>query len=285
MPVINTRFVTGPLNNFTAAVGGADILDTALDRRDALQACAAIVNGLASAIATVDEKICPPNLFPSRQRLDRRWAKASTQLDDAALMAGRLGDVLKQAAARCPKAITDGEPVHYSGSQRDVHGRYVLRGYCSCRFECRDGIELYHGPQDTVLTCVNPYSIDPVSGPDRAKLQDAFTVGRILDAQPRTLPAPLAAEDAITIVRGLSAIASRARVVLLTWQDAFGTRLANRRCVVNPHGFDGTYFCRRILEDLDHIRPDLTQVRTHLRNAVAVMAEIEADPHTGRRAA
>jgi hypothetical protein len=281
MANINIRIVTERLNGFPA---DPELIDTALGREAVLQAWAAVVNGLASAIATVEQKICPPSLFPSRSRQDRRWGKVSAQLGDAATAACRLGDALKEAARWCPKALTDGETVQYSGSQRDVHGRFVLHGYCSCRYECWDGIELRDGPHGVVLTCVNPSSIDPVPGPWRAESHDVYTAGLILDTEPRRLYAPLTAAHAITVVRGLSAITSRIRAVLVTWQDAFQTRL-NRRCAVNPHGFHGPNFVRGILADLERTRPDLTETRTHLRNALAVLAEIEADPEAGRRAA
>ncbi|MEU4164528.1 hypothetical protein [Actinoplanes sp. NPDC026670] len=280
MAVIHIRIVTERLNGFPA---DPELIDTALGREAVLQAWAAAVNGLASAIATVEQKICPPSMFPSRSRRDPRWGKVSAQLGDAATAACRLGDALNEAARWCPKALTDGETVQYSGSQRDVRGRYVLHGYCSCRYGCGDGIELRDGPHGTVLTCVNRSSIDPIPGPWRAERHDVFTAGLILDTEPRRLYAPLTVEHAITVVRGLSAITSRIRAVLVTWQDAFETRL-DRRCAVNPHGFHGPNFVRGILADLDRVRPDLTEVRTHLRNAIGVLAEIEAFPDVDRAA-
>lgn len=280
MAIINTRIITGPLNAFTA---NPDLLDTALGREEVLHACAEVVNGLASALATVDEKICPPSMFPSRQRLDRRWATVSARLDDASRTAGTLAYHLLEAARRAGQVITDGETVRYWGSLHEQHGLYLLRGYCSCD-KC-EGLALHRGPNGAELVCVNPSSIAAVQSCDWQPLHTAHAAAHVLDTQPRDLPAPLEVEHAITILRGLSTITSRARTALGTWHEPIAARFG-RRCLINPSGDNGRLLVRLTLETLDRIGPDLTTVRRHLRTAMGILVEIqEATTRAGRQVA
>ncbi|BCJ53060.1 hypothetical protein Asp14428_45350 [Actinoplanes sp. NBRC 14428] len=111
-----------------------------------------------------------------------------------------------------------------------------------------------------------------------------YSAGRLLDTEPRKLPEILDAEQALTIVRGLNHITSRALPVLAAWQDAIAKRL-DRRCLLYRNGFDyHGAAARRLLADLDRINPDLCTVRRHLRNAMSTLGEIEADARAGRRA-
>jgi hypothetical protein len=282
MSIMNTRLITGPLNAFAA---DPDRLHTALDRQSILRSCAEVVTGLGSAIATVDDKVYPPSSIAGRRnKADRRWAAASVDLDDAARTAGTLGYHLLEAARRAGDLITEGEPVRYSGSLREFHGRYTLLGDCSCEPGC-PGFEIHRGPRGTALKCVNGSSLYPEQGAGIgwAPSDAAYSVGRLLDTEPRKLPDILDVEQAVTIVRGLNTITGRALPVLARWQDAFAKRL-DRRCLLHRNTFDyGGAACRRLLADLDRINPALTTVRSHLRKAVSTLAEIEADTRTRRQ--
>ncbi|MEV6305874.1 hypothetical protein AB0M02_41110 [Actinoplanes sp. NPDC051861] len=259
---------------------------TAADRAAVLTTSGVLVNGLASGLATLDEKICLSNTYVPRARRDRdkRWATVSARLDDASRTAGRLADQLREAAHRAEKVVAAGEDVEYIGSLTDHHGRYTLAGRCTCDDPDCEGLTLTHGLQNATLICVNAFSIAPVAASSWAPLIDVANAGYRLDTDPRALPDGLPVEPAITIVRGMSAITSRIRAVLTAWHDPFVDRLT-QRCLINISGFGYAHgLARGILDDLDRIRPDLTVVRTHLRTAIGVLAEIEAS-QTSTRAA
>ncbi|WP_213003580.1 hypothetical protein [Winogradskya consettensis] len=281
---MNTRLITGPLSTFTA---DPDRIHTALDRQSILRACAQVVVGLGSAIATVDDKVNPPaSIAGRRNRAERRWAVASVDLDDAARTAGTLGFHLFDAAGQAGDLITEGEPVQYAGGLTEYHGRYVLLSDCSCDPDCV-GFEIYRGPRGTALQCVNGSSLYPEqgNGVGWGASDAAYRVGRLLDTEPRKLPDILDAEQAVTIVRGLNHITGRVIPVLAGWHDAFAKRL-DRRCLLHLNTFDyGGVARRRLLADLDRITPDLSAVRRHLRNAMSTLAEIEATARPGRQVA
>ena len=273
MAVINVRLVTGPLNGFTA---DPKRLETAADRQIVMQSCAAIIKGLASAIATVSEKVFPPSAISSRWR-NNRWSKASVHLDDAAGTAARLGGRLHMTIRPLGDLVADREPVRYMGSLSAQHGRYVLAGYCLCRPDC-EGFELTRGPGGVELSCVNASSMQPDQGSGWQPAHEAHSAGYLLDTEPRKLPDILDVEHAITITRGLSTITSRARTMLAPWHDAFATTF-NRRCLVHVNSWgDANITARHVLDNLDRIPPELTLVRTHLRSAIGVLADIEANP-------
>ena len=284
MTIMNTRLITGPLSTFTA---DPDRLHTALDRQSILRTCAEVVVGLGSAIATVDDKVnLPASIAGRRNRAEPRWGTASIHLDDAARTAGALGYHLLEAARRAGDLITEGEPVRYSGSLTEYHGRYTLLGDCSCDPDCV-GFEIHRGPRGTALTCVNGSSLYPEqgNGVGWAPSDAAYGVGRLLDTEPRKLPDILDAEQAVTIVRGLNHITGRALPVLTGWHDEFAKRL-DRRCLLHRNTFDyGGNAYRRLLADLDRINPDLSTVRRHLRNAMSTLAEIETTTRVGRQVA
>jgi hypothetical protein len=276
MSIMNTRLITEPLTDFSA---DPSRLQTALDRQSVLRSCAEVVTGLGSAIATVDDKVHPPSSIAGRRNTaDGRWAAASVHLDNAARTAGTLGLQLREAARRAGDLITEGEPVQYSGSLTEHHGRYVLLSDCSCEPGC-PGFEIHHGPRGAALTCVNGSSLYPVqgNGVGWAPSDAAYRVGRLLDSEPRTLPDILDAEQAVTIVRGLNTITGHALPILASWQKAIAQRL-NRRCVLHHNAFDysGTAV-RRLLADLNRINLELTTVRSHLRNAIRALAAIPTD--------
>ncbi|WP_250000291.1 hypothetical protein [Actinoplanes sp. M2I2] len=272
--------MTGPLNAFTA---DPERLQTAEDRQVVMQSCAAIVKGLASAIATVSEKVFPPSSISGRWR-NRRWSVASVHLDDAAGTAARLGERLHTGIRPLGDLVAERERVRYAGSLTAHHGRYLLAGYCTCDPDC-EGFELTHGPGGVELHCVNASSMQPDQGSGRQPGHEAHSAGYLLDTEPRKLPEILDVTHAITITRGLSTITSRARTILAPWHDAFAT-VFNRRCLVHVNSWgNGDITAGFVLKDLDSIRPELTLVRTHLRDAIRVLAEIEADPETRRRAA
>jgi hypothetical protein len=279
MSIMNTRLITEPLSDFSADPGR---LLTALDRQSILQSCAEVVTGLGSAIATVDDKVYPPSSIAGRRNTaDSRWAAASVHLDDAARTAGVLGSQLREAARRAGDLITEGEPVRYSGSLTEYHGRYVLDGDCPCEPGC-PGFEIHGGPRGAALSCVNGSSLYPEqgNGVGWAPSQAAYRVGRLLDTEPRKLPDILDAEQAVAIVRGLNTFTGRALPILVGWQEAFAQRL-NRRCVLYRNAFDYSGAAvRLLLADLDRINPDLTTVRSHLRTAIRELALPATDSGT-----
>ncbi|BCJ53061.1 hypothetical protein Asp14428_45360 [Actinoplanes sp. NBRC 14428] len=187
MSIMNTRLVTGPL---TAFVADPDRIHTALDRQSILECCAEIVAGLASAIATVDDKVNPPSSIAGRRnRAERRWAVASRDLDDASRAAGTLSDRLREAARTAGELITEGEPVRYVGSLTEYHGRYVLLSDCSCDPDC-PGFEIHRGPRGTALTCVNATSLYPSRATAWAGCRPASSTARAGCSTPNPASCP-----------------------------------------------------------------------------------------------
>ena len=278
MTALHSRIVARQLSGLDAEHYGS-VIDRAEGRRVALNYLAAVAGAMASAVASLDERICPIDKERERSRRDCRWHSFRAHTDRAARIAYELDQRLRGAAELAPSVLARGETVVYQGSLTAAHGEYVLDGPCVCD-NCLDvdgALMLTRPGSHDALTCVNPQSITAAPRGPYAGLEVAGYIEPVLTAAIEALPDLIEPEYAVTLVRELRTLAGRAGDMFTTWQQPFRDRLD--RFVAGPHGDRVRRHRNTIISAVDSA--GMRGVQAGLYQAIRVLTEIGENPAAG----
>lgn len=214
-----------------------------------------------------------------RSRTDRRWHKFQAASNAASRHTARLAATITSAARDALLVVTDLEPVKYTGSITSRHGLYVFAGPCPCR-RCNrlgDRLRLCRPFDDvTDVTCVRPSSVTAAPLAEPVDLP-AARFAALLRAAVVTVPAPVEAAPAATLMHAMALLTGRTRLVLSTWSEEVNQRLSGRSITA----LDGTFAPRHrdgITGRLGHAAAGLATVLPQLRDAAATLQDISAGP-------
>ena len=256
-----------------------ELTATAAGRNAGLDALATTTAAIAAAIADLDEKICPIVRELDRSRTDRRWHTFQATSNAASRHTARLAGTITSAANDALLVVTDLEPVQYTGSITSRHGLYMFAGPWTCRRCSRLGDRLrLCRPFDDVtdVTCVRPSSVTAAPLAEPVDLPTA-RLAALLHAAIATVPTPVDAACAATLVHAMTVLTGRTRLVLSTWSEEINRRLSGRPITA----LDGTFAPRHrdaITGRLGHAASGLATVLPQLRVAAATLQDISARP-------